>query len=90
MYDPDYANYKMKKTFEEIWGSGRRGFSDCGGSGGSGFPRRQEVRDNSRTQLEGGRDALNRSVRLVLLGARSAGGIASQNVEAVERRAGAI
>ena len=22
LYDPDYVNYKLKKTFEEVWGSG--------------------------------------------------------------------
>jgi hypothetical protein len=22
MYDPDYINYKLKKTFDEVWGSG--------------------------------------------------------------------
>jgi hypothetical protein len=22
MYDPDYINYKLKKTFNEVWGPG--------------------------------------------------------------------
>jgi hypothetical protein len=22
MYDPEYVNYKLKKTFDEVWGPG--------------------------------------------------------------------
>ena len=40
MYDPEYINYKLKKTFDDVWGSG----AATPPTAAPGGPRRQEVR----------------------------------------------